>query len=158
MSTDCPETPEPGTAAACLKLVLSARVMTLGTAGTMPWTATVYYLYDGGRFYFFSNPEARHINEGLNQACAASLYLDDQDITQLQGIQMAGTVQKAPENKDMLKIALAYIQRFHLPMGPGNVLAAFKSRFRARLYWFEPVDIYYMDNRCGFGTRNRIDL
>ena len=144
---------------AALDLVLTSSVMTLGTAGEKgPWTAPVYYLYDNQGFYFFSDPQSRHIKAGQNRTCAAAIFRDDPDVRNLRGLQMTGTLSPCPVNLESAGIALAYGKRFKLEVDAGNVLAYFRQAFHAALYLFRPACIYYMDNRSGFGNRTQICL
>jgi uncharacterized protein YhbP (UPF0306 family) len=79
----------PGT---CLDLISHVRVMTLATAKeSRPWSAPVYYLFKDKKFYFFSSPDSRHIRDGNNQACSASIFRTHASVEKLEGLQMSGT-------------------------------------------------------------------
>lgn len=80
----------------------------------------------------------------------------------IRGIQMAGTVERVDTMALSIKVIAVYLKRFSFareffPDNPTPDLAAFFSRFKARLYAFTPTAVYYIDNRFGFGTRQRID-
>ncbi len=131
-----------------------------------PWAAPVYYLYvppdvspgESHGFYFFSNPDSRHISKGLGHLCAAAIFKDDPLPKNLEGVQMSGTVKKCPADPGSAKIALRYAKRFEITSSTEKILSYFKTKFHARLYCFIPDSMYYMDNKAGFGTREKIDL
>ena len=61
-----------------------------------------------------------------------------------------------------IKVIAKYLNRFAFvselfPDNPTPDLEAFFSRFKARLFVFTPTAVYYIDNRFGLGTRQRID-
>ena len=93
---------------------------------------------------------------------AASLFHPAGSWQAIRGIQMAGTVERVDSAALSIKVIAAYLKRFSFtreffPDNPSPDLAAFFSRFQARLYVFAPTVVYYIDNRFGFGTRQRID-
>ena len=155
------------------RLINTSKVMTIAVAdnGTA-WSAPVYYLFDEKRFYFFSNPSARHIklsknaregaSSGLSAASngldAASIFQDDADIKNLAGIQMSGTILKSPLNARSVSVAKKYCRHFKISGNPMDILGFFASKFHAGLYFFEPDRVYYMDNSMGFGSRETVAL
>lgn len=144
----------------CLELIHQSKVMTLGTAepSGSPWCAPVYYYYEENVFYFFSNPESRHIRLGLDQSCSASIYKDAARFKELEGLQMSGTIRQISAGIRALKLAAAYCKHFGIQGTTGNLLAYVKGKFHADLYGFFPEDHYYMNNDKGLGTRSRIDI
>ena len=53
-------------ASRAVDLINRQNTMTLATsAGDSAWAAPVYYVYERRSFYFFSDPESRHMQEGL---------------------------------------------------------------------------------------------
>ncbi len=122
------------------------------------WSAPVYYLFAEARFYFFSNPKARHIQMAKNSTSAASIYQDDADIKKLAGIQMSGTIIESPLNAQSVLAAKKYCSLFKISVNVKDILAFFASKFHAHLYYFEPDTAYYMDNSKGFGSREQIEL
>ncbi len=145
----------------CLALIQDARVMTLATGEHQEkgsWAAPVYYLYEMPGFYFFSNPNSRHICKGLDHLCAAAIFKDDPDPANLEGVQMSGTIEKCQAGPGSGRIALAYVRQFKILANTESLLEYFKTKFHARLYQFLPDSVYYMDNRIGFGAREKIDL
>jgi uncharacterized protein len=149
---------------AALTLVQEQSILTLATAGQAgPWSAPVYYVCLEGRFFFFSAPDSRHIQQAL--AChnaAASVFHQADAWQEIRGLQMRGSVTGVESTALSLTVIARYLQRFPftwnffgarpLP-GPDDFLSIFK----ARLYVFDPQAVDYTDNRFGFGSRERID-
>ncbi len=143
----------------CLEMISQARVMTLATsADNHPWTAPVYYFYRDRAFYFFSSPDARHICDGKDRLCAASIFRIHDSIEHLEGLQMSGPVLEQGPGTQAMAVAGAYARQFGISFAGSDILGFFKNAFHARLYKFVPDLVYHMDNRRGFGFRERIDL
>ena len=145
-------------------LIQDESTLTLATAGEAgPWSAPVYYVCLDGRFYFFSSPESCHIRQAMaSGGAAASLFHQADSWQAIRGIQMTGTLERIRSAALSMKAVVSYLKRFpftreFFPDNPTPDPNAFFSRFKARLYAFTPTDIYYIDNRFGFGTRQRID-
>lgn len=145
----------------CLDLIRDARVMTLASAGGpggTPWCAPLYYLFDAGIFYFFSSSKARHIEEGLNRTCAASIFRDDHRVENLKGIQMTGDLKRCERAVNAIHIAARYATKYGITCGTENAMAYLSTTFRASLYGFRPNEVWYMDNSTGFGSRESVTL
>jgi len=141
------------------ELIENSKVMIVATCDSDgPWSAPVYYVFKDHGFYFFSNPDARHIKMSENQVSSASIFRDDPCFSNLQGIQMSGNIQKASLDAKALAIAKKYCRRFKIQAKDVGILDFFSLKFHASLYRFEPDIIYYMDNTRGFGNRERITL
>ena len=145
-------------------LVRDESTLTLATAGESgPWSAPVYYVYRSGSFYFFSSPQSRHIQQAVKSGkAAASLFQSADSWQAIRGIQMVGTLERVQSMALSIKVIATYLNRFAFvselfPDNPAPDPAAFFSRFRARLYVFTPTEVDYIDNRLGFGARQRID-
>lgn len=149
---------------AALALIHGQSTLTLATAAEAgPWSAPVYYVCLDDRFYFFSSPQSRHIQQAVeSRRAAASLFHQADSWQAIRGIQMTGTVQRIRSVVLSLKAITIYLKRFpftreFFPDDPTPDLDAFFARFKARLYAFTPTEVYYIDNRFGFGTRQPID-
>ncbi|WP_319408636.1 pyridoxamine 5'-phosphate oxidase family protein [uncultured Desulfosarcina sp.] len=149
---------------AARSLIQSESTLTLATAGESgPWSVPVYYVYLDNRFYFFSSPQSRHILQTMASGeAAASLFHQADSWQSIRGIQMKGTVDRIHSMGLSIKTIALYLKRFPFTReffadDPNPDLDAFFSRFKARLYAFDPAEVYYIDNRFGFGTRQRID-
>jgi hypothetical protein len=141
------------------RLIDTSKVMSIavGSNGTA-WSAPVYYLFDDKGFYFFSNPESRHIKLSKNGLASASIFRDDADIKKLAGIQMSGIILKAPLNARSALVAKKYCTYFKITGNAMDILSFFTSKFHASLYCFEAEMVYYMDNSKGFGSREKVEL
>ncbi len=130
----------------------------IATAGEGAWAAPVYALYREARFYFFSSPESRHIREA-GALCAASVFRETGDWDTIEGAQMEGSIQECTDG-DGAAILEAYYRKFPTAValaGGALALDEFQARFRARLYEFRPLRIFYLNNRAGLagGKRSR---
>ena len=144
-----------------LELIQSKRTMVLATSEAhTPWAAPVYYLFTGAAFYFFSSPNALHIQQALGgSVSAAAIYADGDQLDQIEGIQMTGAIALVESRIKKLEVAARYLTRFPLAKELlGNAGAALDMSKKTSLYRFTPGKVYYMDNRTGFGRRLEIDL
>jgi len=145
------------------KLIIDSHAMTIATAdGNTAWAAPVYYVNIGLSFYFFSNPESRHIKETLSSGQAAcTIHAESLSWEELCGLQMSGKileVKTASEASDAIRI---YVSKFSLLKSffssvKNLNLNSFLAKFHAKLYCFHPESIYYMDNSIEFGHRKEI--
>ena len=149
---------------AALALSQNVSTLTLATADESgPWSAPVYCVCHRGRFYFFSSPQSRHIRQATDSGkAAASLFQAADSWQAIRGLQMVGALKRVQSMALSIKVIAKYLNRFAFvselfPDNPTPDLAAFFSRFKARLYAFTPTAVDYIDNRSGFGTRQRID-
>lgn len=141
------------------ELIDTVWTMTLATSGeTGPWSAPVYYLFRDNRFYFFSSPGSRHIQDGDGHLCAASIFRVHDRVDHLEGIQMSGTIQSQKPGIRPASAAAAYARRFSITVSGTDFLTFFQNAFHARLYAFLPDQVYHMDNRKGFGNREIVCL
>lgn len=141
------------------ELIDTVWTMTLATSGeTGPWSAPVYYLFKDNRFYFFSSPGSRHIQDGDGCLCAASIFRVHTQIDHLEGIQMSGTIQHQKPGIRSVSASAAYARRFSITVPGTDFLTFFQNAFHARLYAFLPDQVYHMDNRKGFGNREIVCL
>jgi uncharacterized protein YhbP (UPF0306 family) len=148
-----------------LALIAAQSTMTLATAREgAPWAAPVYYVYLPATFYFFSDPDTRHIQEALeNRSAAAAVFADSKSWREIRGIQMSGTVTPVTGHLDSLNVIQAYLRKFPFTrefFSPGDVMnpSAFLSRFRVRLYGFSPHRVVYVDNGIRFGFKTELAL
>ncbi|MCP4119646.1 MAG: hypothetical protein GY737_30450 [Desulfobacteraceae bacterium] len=140
---------------------MDARVMTLATGDSRGcWSAPVYYLYKNQGFYFFSSSDSRHIRDAIGRegGCAASVFHDSDEVKELRGLQMQGRIEPVAMNVEALAAAGAYVKKYKIRINAQNALAALTKQYRASFYRFVPEEIYYMDNRFGFGSRKRVEI
>ena len=146
-------------------LINSQNTMTLATAiGDSAWAAPVYYVYEHGAFYFFSDPESRHIQEGLTAGdSSAAIHAPSSEWRDIRGVQMSGKIERVPVGREAASAFGAYLKKYPFCkefFSPGSVmnLETFSGRFKARLYKFVPDQVYYQDNRIKFGHRELVEL
>jgi uncharacterized protein YhbP (UPF0306 family) len=147
------------------ELIDRLSTMALSTASqNQSWTAPVYYVFHGKAFYFFSDPQSRHICEALASGHVSAAIYPYADTWQgIRGIQMSGEIQSVGAGLTAVKAVRAYIAKFSFTkefFEPGQALdmESFTKRFKVRLYRLEPNLIYYLDNEIKFGFREKIFL
>ena len=148
-----------------LALACEQNTMTLATAhDNSAWAAPVYYVFDKTAFFFFSDPDSRHIREALagGQAAAAICPLAD-TWRGIRGLQMSGRISPVSPGLSGMQALGAYIVKFPFTKDffePGQALdlANFTERFRVRLYRFDPRLVFYLDNQIRFGFRTETRL
>ncbi len=162
--TEC----EPGAAelrALAEELIQNQNTMTLATSmNAEAWAAPVYYVYHKFGFYFFSDPQSRHIREALESGqVSVAIHAASIDWRGIRGMQMSGQVEHVSGKMDALKAVGAYLGKFPFTkefFSPGLALdiAAFENKFRVKLYRFAPSLTYYLDNKIRFGFRGEVVL
>jgi uncharacterized protein YhbP (UPF0306 family) len=147
------------------ELIDEQSTMTLATAKEdIAWAAPVYYVFFKSCFYFFSDPDSRHIREALRSGQASSaIHAPASTWQEIRGIQMSGVVEDVSTHVESWGAVRAYLKKFPFTKNffasdaPLD-LAAFARRFRVRLYRLKPTFIYYLDNGIRFGFRERLVL
>ncbi|MCG8473633.1 MAG: pyridoxamine 5'-phosphate oxidase family protein [Desulfobacterales bacterium] len=147
------------------KLLHRAHIMTLATAtGDIPWAAAVYYIPHKTGLYFFSSPTSRHIRDGIKKKVAATIHESPFHISEIEGFQMRGTIEKAGISKTASIAFASYIKRFDFlnQLFSGHALKSLDTFLshekKVSWYRFKPHEIWYIENQSGFGTRVKIDL
>ncbi len=146
-----------------LKLILARRTLVLSVADPDPWSAPVYYVYEKGRFYFFSSAESRHAAAAMKSGRAAgSIFRDSDDWREIEGLQMAGRVEPIGLGIEGLSAFNSFVTRFptvkEFFVGASFDLDQFIQRFRCRLYAFIAEQSFYLNNARGFAKRTEIRL
>jgi hypothetical protein len=144
-------------------LIQKNQTMTLSTAmNNQAWAAPVFYVNLGDNFYFFSSPNARHIDEALASGQAAgTIYQEGASWQNLLGLQMSGKVLNVSAGVEASKAFLAYIKKFPLVKTIFSDIKDicfndFSNRIHAKLYRFIPESLLFMDNSIHFGFREDI--
>jgi len=147
-----------------LDLIHNVSVLTLATCDDAePWSAPVYFVYLGSGFYFFSSPQSRHIQHAMRSGKAsASLFCRADSWQAIRGIQMKGRMDRIKDPVQSLKVISAYLKRFpftrdFFPAVQKPDPKTFFDRFKVKLFAFMPAEVYYVDNRYGFGSRQKIE-
>lgn len=150
-----------------LELLHSQHILTLATCdGKTPWASSVYYVLSNKAFYFFSNPESRHIvNSREGRVVAGDVHDPSSGWSDIRGVQMEGVIEEGGFDLASTSAYALYIGRFafiremgKMPLSPMMSLAAFESSFKAAWYKFVPSTIYYLDNSIRFGYREAVEL
>jgi uncharacterized protein YhbP (UPF0306 family) len=147
------------------ELIKEQSTMALATAKEyVAWAAPVYFAFHKPSFYFFSDPESRHIQESMESGQAsATIYAFAFTWKEIRGIQMTGKIQHVPIGLETVQAIRAYLKKFPFTkefFKPGQDvdMASFEKRFRVKLYKFSPTLVYYLDNQIRFGFREEIIL
>ena len=95
-------------------LALSRRTLTLATSlNGSAWAAPVYYLFVSWRFYFFSDPQSRHIREALAAGQAGgSIHQDEKGWQAIEGLQMEGSLVPVSGMRATARLLEAYFKKF----------------------------------------------
>lgn len=139
--------------------------MTLATAqDNATWAAPVYYVFHDSAFYFFSNPQSKHIRQAsTNDAVSAAIHPSADTWQGIQGIQMSGRIRSVRPGITDIPSVKAYLKKFPFTkelLEPGQTmdLAGFAERFKVKFYRFEPDRVFYLDNRIRFGFRAEVNM
>lgn len=144
-----------------LYLIDIKRTMVLATSlDNTPWATPVYYLFAGGAFYFYSSAHSRHTRQALsNTSVAAAIYADGDRLDQIEGLQMTGAIHLVDRSAEKLSVAARYLVKFPLAKALlGNPGATKDLPSDTHLYRLDPLSVYYLDNKAGFGRRLEIKL
>ena len=146
-------------------LIEGQSTMTLATAqGNAAWAAPVYYVFFKSAFYFFSDPESRHIRESLAGCQASSaIHSEASSWKDIRGIQMSGSLNLVSGKLEAVEAIGKYLKKFgftkdFFSKDQALDMDAFAKRFNVRLYKFKPSIIYYLDNSIRFGFREEVDI
>ena len=146
-------------------LIDGQSTMTLATAQeNTAWAAPVYYVFCRSAFYFFSDPESRHIQESLAGCLAsAAIHSDASSWEEIRGVQMSGSIDTVSGKLEAVETIGKYLKKFGFTKDffsndQAMDMDAFAKRFNVRLYKFKPSIIYYLDNSIRFGFREDVDI
>ncbi|EFK12304.1 pyridoxamine 5'-phosphate oxidase family protein [delta proteobacterium NaphS2] len=147
------------------ELINEQNTLTLATCSEKKaWAAPVYYVFMKSAFYFFSDPASRHITEALESGQASgAIHGYAAGWQEIRGIQMTGCIKTLSMGLESGGAIRGYLRKFQFTKeffssGMALNLDAFTSRFRVKLYKFEPTLIYYLDNSIRFGFKEQVAL
>lgn len=146
-----------------LQYLESHNTMTLATsAGDVPWAATVFYVSDAIRLYFFSAPDSRHCqNLAVNPQVSVTIQEDYRDWRKIKGIQLEGRVVRLESLVEKGKATVLYARKYPEVMkiftdpASGGLYRAF---LKVKFYCVVPERLFYIDNEQGFGKRQEMQL
>jgi uncharacterized protein len=139
----------------------SHNTMTLATcSGNVPWAATVFYVNEGFRLYFFSVPDSRHCqNLAGNPGVAVTIQEDYRDWRMIKGIQLEGKVVQIDSVIEKGKAMVAYGRKYpeviKLFTNPQSGLF-YRAFLKVKFYCVIPEQVFYIDNEQGFGKRQEL--
>jgi uncharacterized protein YhbP (UPF0306 family) len=134
--------------------------LTLATSdGASPWAAALFYVSDREfNLYFVSDPDTRHVRDGLATGrVAVAIHGAHQPWATIAGVQMEARLEQVEES-DRARVEALYFDRFRdvamairAPAGAGASRLA--EKFRAsRFYRVVPVRLRHIDNSLGFAA------
>ena len=144
-------------------------VMALATDGPEGlWVASVYFA--GGltgnevRLYFLSSPGSRHSrNLAENPRVAAAINEDQHDWQAIRGLQLEGECHAVTSFGEYLRGWRAYCTKFPFVRDLFRRTKAAKLEegmagklLRTQMYCLRVSQMYYLDNRRGFGQRRQV--
>lgn len=144
-----------------LAYLQSHNTMTLGTCGgEVPWAATVFYVNERFRLYFFSAPESRHCqNLAANPRVAVTIQEDYHDWRKIKGIQLEGRAREIESVVEKAKAMTCYGWKYpeviKVFTDPGSGVF-YKAFLKVRFYCIVPERLFYIDNEQGFGKRQEL--
>lgn len=143
-----------------LAYLAAHNVMTLATYGPGgPWSAAVFYASEEFTLYFVSSPGSRHARDLARDArVAAAIHEDYRDWRAIQGIQLAGTVERLEGERREAALA-CYRGKFGFLGQPVAALAPVLAALgKAACYRLAPTELHWIDNAAGFGARTPVHL
>lgn len=128
-----------------VKFIFAHHVLTLATVKEgMPHTSNIFYVFDkeNYRFYFASQENTQHIQEGLiNPNVGVSILLETKVIGRIRGLQALGILLRI-ENEELSNARKKYIKRF-----------PYTALLDLHLWAVELNELKYTDNTLGFGKK-----
>jgi uncharacterized protein YhbP (UPF0306 family) len=131
-----------------LKFLETRKLMIVGTYNKLPWSASVYYLFDDNfNLYFVSNPKTKHcLNISKNQKVSVVIVNTEQDPEgEKKGFQARGIAKKVTSVSEIKNIILAWNKRGFFKVTYNEFKKAWKSRF----YRIKLTDIQMFDQSLG---------
>ena len=141
-----------------LTYLATHNVMTLATSGVgEPWAAAVFYASRELELYFVSSPKSRHASHlQANPKVAAAIHEDYRDWRAIQGIQLAGSVERL-EGVEREAALACYSEKFgFLKKADATLIAVVEALGRAACYRLTPSELHFIDNATGFGKRTQV--
>jgi uncharacterized protein len=148
--------------AAVLSHLRERRSLTLATFGPEgPWAAGVYFAADGLSLYFLSDPASRHCRDlAANPRVAATVHEDVASWQDIRGVQLSGRAEAVSPAAEASRAWDAYVTKFPFVSGLRTThgFEILGREVTARLYRIIPAQLFFLDNRAGFGGRQELDL
>jgi uncharacterized protein len=129
-----------------------------------PWAADVFYARQGFDLIFFSSPSSRHSAVfAANSLAAATIHGDYRGWKEIKGLQMEGQVERVTGARARARSLTTYLKRHPFVrefFSDAEAVSLDVARKMAGvdLYAFRPLNILYVDNSAGFGTRWKLQI
>lgn len=131
-----------------LKFLESRKLMIVGTYNKLPWSASVYYLFDDNfNLYFVSSPKTKHcVNISKNPKVSVVIVNTEQNPEgKKKGFQGRGMAKKVTSVAEIKKIILAWNKRGFVKV----TYSEFKKAWKSRFYRIKLTDIQMFDQSLG---------
>jgi uncharacterized protein len=136
-------------------------VMSLATCGAEgPHAASVFYVRDGLALLWVSDPESRHSAQlEANARVAATIAPDYFDYDDIRGVQLSGQARVITDASERANARLILHARYpYLQRISENRQALREAYQRMEFYRLEPTRLVLIDNSCGFGHKDILEL
>lgn len=122
-----------------------ARVMQLATSRDgQPWICTVYFIVNGGNFYWLSFPDRRHSKELADNAKAAVAIALHQEAPVV-GVQAEGSVRAVQNLSEAARVLALYVRKYG--KGKDFIELLKRGKNRHELYCLVPGSVMLFDER-----------
>lgn len=122
-----------------------ARVMQLATSRDgQPWICTVYFIVNGGNFYWLSFPDRRHSKELADNAKAAVAIALHQEAPVV-GVQAEGNVRSVQNLSEAARVLALYVRKYG--KGKDFIELLKRGKNRHELYCLVPGSVMLFDER-----------
>ena len=147
-----------------LQYLSTHNVMTIASCDRdIPWAAAVFYASEGFDRYSFSSPRSRHgKNMAANPVVSAAIHEDYRDWQEIRGIQLEGRAERLHSPRlqacfwEIYQAKFPFVKEF---FEPGPLRRKLQAKLKGiQLYRIVPTTVWYLDNRRGFGHREKLDL
>jgi uncharacterized protein YhbP (UPF0306 family) len=136
-------------------------VMSLATTGPEgPHAANVLYARDGFALLWLSDPTSQHSVElAAGGRVAATVAPDYFDFNDIRGVQIVGRAHLIVTTTENAKARVLLEARYPALRQLAHAPPALREGYaRATCYRLEPIQITLIDNSCGFGHKETIEL
>ena len=131
-----------------LKFLDGRKLMVVSTYNRLPWSASVYFLYDDSlNLYFVSNPKTKHCqNIAKNPKVSVVIVNTEQDPNGNKvGLQARGTAKKVTSVGEIKEIIKSWNKRGFVPV----TYSVFKKAWKSRFYKIKLTDLQIFDESLG---------
>lgn len=135
-------------------------ISTYGEDG--PWATALFYVNDGFKLYFLSNPTSIHCKNIVEYPhVAATINEDYHDWREIKGVQLNGTAELVTSRREKASAFALYVKKFPFVAeffsSPAQITRAMFSKVSSTT-WYKvvPQRVFFVDNKQGFGHREEV--